>query len=319
MKQSEFKKFAEKHQIGYKEERFGSTCDKFYKHKENGKLILDKSRPIRYYLTDTNGKEGENYYKDKDFDILQAVYNRFPDGFYYKRDSNMLRSEHIPFNLFVPLIKNKDFCKQIFNEILNNVILSIDSIKIEYAPSPKENYLNDGTSFDTYIEYTHIDNSMGIICIEVKYTEREYPLVKFEKDKKTGERKLTKAWQDIEDYKNKKGIYYDVTKKRKLYKDDYLISLVEDKFRQIWRNHLLAESILLNDNVKHAYSLIFYPKDNSHFEEVGKEYVNMLVDDKKSTFGLVTYESFIDICRKFQPNKDYEDWINYLQNRYIIK
>ncbi len=88
----------------------------------------------------------------------------------------MLTSEHIPFNFFVPLYQNNDFCKIVFSELLEVNIHSIDKIEIEYAPKPKENYLNDGTSFDTYIEYTSSDNSKGIIGIEVKYTENEYKL-----------------------------------------------------------------------------------------------------------------------------------------------
>jgi len=320
MEHSEFKKAAEKRQIEYKEKYFGTTCDKFYKHKENGKLISDKSKPIRYYLTDKDGKAGKNYYNQE---VFEAVLDRFQHIFDYKRDSNMLRSEHIPFNLFIPLKKDLEFCKRVFNEILGGEIINkIEKILIEHAPSPKENYLNDRTSFDAYIEYTHTDKSKGIIGIEVKYTEKEYPLVKFEKDKETGERKITKAWQDVEDFKNKKedSIYLNVTTACKLYKEEHFMNLVENKYRQIWRNHLLAESILLvdKDEFKHAHSLIFYPKCNEHFAEAGEQYAEMLVDNKDSKFGVVTFENFIEKCRKHCPNNEFKNWIDYLQERYIV-
>ena len=220
------------------------------------------------------------------------------------RDSNMLRSEHIPFNLFIPFKKNLIFCRQVFNEILGN-IKSINEIEIEYAPAPKENYLNDRTSFDAYIEYTHTDNSKGIIAIEVKYTEKEYPLEKGSKQEK-----------DIND---EKGRYYSVTKDCGIYKPNVIDKLKTDLFRQIWRNHLLAESILCNkEEFKHAHSLIFYPKDNEHFTYTGKEYSEMLIDNKDNKFRLVTYENFIEICKKYCPDNEFRNWIDYLRERYII-
>ena len=292
MEHAQFLKEAARHQTEFKEK----NISKEYKN-------FDSYPNVKYWLTDEDGKEGKIYYKG--FDILKAVRGRYPN-FYDNRDSNMLRSEHIPFNLFIPFRNNLDFCRQVFNEILDNCIKSIDKIKIEYAPTPKEDYLDDRTSFDAYIEYTHTDNSRGIIAIEVKYTEKEYPLEKGSKQEK-----------DIND---EKGKYYSITKECGIYKPNVIDKLKTDLFRQIWRNHLLAESILIEDKdkFKHAHSLIFYPKDNEHFTEAGKEYSKVLLDNKNNKFGLVTFENFIEKCRKYCPDNEFENWIDYLQERYII-
>ena len=118
------------------------------------------------YLTKKDGEDGKNFYEGfRIFEVVKKRYRKYNKPLY----SNMLRSEHIPFNLFVLLNVDKTLGKEIFNEFLGGVIQTIDNIEIEYAPAPKQKYLNDGTSFDTYIEYTHIDNSKGIIGIEVKY------------------------------------------------------------------------------------------------------------------------------------------------------
>ena len=122
------------------------------------------------YLTKKDGESGKNFFDG--YGIFDAVkkYRKYNKPLY----SNLLRSEHIPFNIFIPLDKDRNYCKNVISDILNSRILSIDKIDIEYAPKPKEKYLNDGTSFDAYIEYTNSDGTKGMIGIEVKYTEREY-------------------------------------------------------------------------------------------------------------------------------------------------
>lgn len=314
MKHIEFKNAARRHQIEHREQKIKSVDYNKY----------------QTWLTDEDAKSGKNFFNG--LGIFDEAKKYRPIYFSYPLSrgrvnlfSDMLRSEHIPFNLFVPFKQNLEFCKQVFNEILGNCVQSIDNITIEYAPkiTEEKKYLNDRTSFDTYIEYTHTDNLKGIIAIEVKYTEKEYPLLKYQKNKETGEKELTKSWTDVENFKNKdeNSIYLNVTKACKLYKEEEFMHLVEDKFRQIWRNHLLVESILIEDKdeFKHAYSLIFYPKGNEHFTEIGKEYSEMLADNKKDKFGLVTFENFIKICRSCKPNSEFEKWIDYLQERYIVK
>jgi hypothetical protein len=217
----------------------------------------------------------------------------------------MLRSEHIPFNLFIPFDLNKTFCKNVFNEFFTGVIQTIERIEIEFAPKPREKYLNDGTSFDTYIEYSKSDNSKGIIGIEVKYTEKEYGL-----------EENSKQERNIIDKTSK---YYKVSELSKVYKPEAIYVLSNDKFRQVWRNHLLGESILLSDSDKFKYftSLILFPKDNSHFIKTSKEYVDLLANNYDKFLPL-TYEDFFAACIKHCPDENYKKWLEYLTTRYIV-
>ena len=253
------------------------------------------------YLTRVDGEQGKNFYDG--FGIFDAVkkYRKYNKPLY----SNMLRSEHIPFNFFIPLYQDSDFCKIVFSEFLRVNIHSIDKIEIEYAPKPKENYLNDGTSFDTYIEYTRSDNSKGIIGIEVKYTEKEYKLEANSKQEK-----------DINDKSSK---YFSVTNDCRLYKPNAIKILPTDKFRQVWRNHILGESILLSDSDKFKYftSLTIFPKDNTHFIKTSKEYIDLLTNNKNKFLPL-TYEDFFAVLRKHCPDNNYKKWIDYLTTRYIV-
>ena len=253
------------------------------------------------YLTKEDGENGKNFYDG--YGIFDAVkkYRKYNKSLY----SNLLRSEHIPFNIFVPLDKDRIFCKNVISEILKSEIVSIDRIEIEYAPKPKEKYLNDGTSFDTYIEYTNFDDTKGMIGIEVKYTEKEY--------------KLTANSKQEKDVKDKNSPYFTVTNKCGLFKSNAIEVLPTDNFRQVWRNHILGESILLvdNDKFKHFTSLTLFPADNSHFIKASKQY-NDLLTNNDNNFIALTYEDFFSLLSKHCPDSNYKKWHDYLTTRYIV-
>ena len=255
-------------------------------------------------LTVEDGLAGKNFYNG--FNVLEAVNKRYP-GYNKGLYSDMLRSEHIPFNIFVPLDKDKKYCAKIFNKFLGGIIKTVDDIKIEYAPTitTEKKYLADRTSFDAYIEYTSNDGVKGIIGIEVKYTEHEYALKPNSKEEA--------------DIKNPNSLYNSVTDKSKLYIDGALEQLKTDLFRQIWRNHILGESILQHDNTfKHFTSLTLFPLGNTHFIDTSKKYIELLKSNNNK-FIPVTYEDFISIAKENCPNEEFKSWLEYLIARYIVK
>ena len=254
------------------------------------------------YLTREDAEAGMNFYDG--FGIFDAVRKRFPN-YNMPLYANMLRSEHIPFNLFVPLNSNKNYCKDVFNDFFQNRIISIDRIEIEHAPKPRKNYLNDSTSFDTYIEYTTYDNLKGIIGIEVKYTEREYGLKKDSTQETAIKEKTSK--------------YYKVSQQSKLFRPEAIDELTSDKYRQVWRNQLLGESILITDRNKFTYftSFTIFPQGNSHFVETSKDYIDMLTSNDLK-FIPITYEEFFSVCKKYCPDNKYREWLDYLISRYLV-
>lgn len=281
---TEFLKKARLHQSKFRAETLNLPYDKFGN-----------------YLTKEDGEKGYNFYNG--FGIYDAVqlYRGYNKPLY----SNMLRSEHIPFNLFIPFRQDLNYCKNIFNNFLNNTIQTIDRIEIEFAPPQKENYLNDGTSFDTYIEYTHADGQKGIIGIEVKYTEKEYKLVRDSKQER--------------DINNKSSKYFTVTTNSGIYKPGTTDTLITDKFRQVWRNHILGESILQHDKrFKYFTSLTIFPSGNKHFTETSEEYIKLLATNNNH-FISVTYEDFFSVAKANCEKEDYKEWLNYLIERYIVK
>lgn len=160
----------------------------------------------------------------------------------------MLRSEHIPYNIFTPMEEDLSAATSLFNEVIGGGVSRIDKIHIEFAgKSPDRNeYLKDGTSFDTFIEYTTTENAKGGIGIEVKYTENGYRIGVKEK----------------EDIENPNGTYRQVSEE-----SNYFISSLDTKsfikanhLRQIWRNHILGYSMLKKAKSKDFITYTFTPR-----------------------------------------------------------
>lgn len=187
-----FKELARRHQIKFREEILGVG----YNGYEN-------------ILKDEDAQRGLIFFDG--FKILEAADARYP---YFKLNqacfANMLRSEHIPFNFFIPLSKNLEYARAVMNRFMGGVINNITDIRIECDPDP-EKALKDKTSFDVFIEYRHASGGYGIIGIEVKYTEKEYP--------------LKRGSKEDGDINNPDSTYNVLTRKIGLYRKEFIRNL----------------------------------------------------------------------------------------------
>lgn len=219
--------------------------------------------------------------------------------------SNMLRSEHIPFNLFVPMEEDLEQAKLLFNKLVGGGIANICKIYIEFAgEADKSMYLNDRTSFDAYIKYTDDNNQTGAIGIEVKYTENSYPIG--EKEKK--------------DINNPNSLYRQMTLKSSYFRPDLEVStfLKAHHLRQIWRNHLLGYSMIDRGDIQRFHHIHLYPQGNSHFHRYAiPEYESLLTPKGKESFIALTYESLFEMLGQYFTSPEQKTWIDYLYRRYL--
>lgn len=282
-KKKSFKILAKEHQIRFR--------------KEILKVGFDTHENV---FNEEAAKRGLNFYND--FDIIKAVALRYNNKYSKHLYANLLRSEHIPFNLFIPLQTDFDLVKKVFNKLVSGHIKEILEIKIECAPKPAKKYLDDKTSFDVLIKYLHQDNQLGILGIEVKYTEGAYPLKKGSKE---------------DDFvQNKKSIYWETMTKSEAFKQGYDKEIIKNDYRQIWRNQLLGERIKQVDKIKHFISITIYPKGNTHFTATLSNYQSFL--KVPNTLLGITFEDFFKTLSDEAPNPRFAKWITYLNNRYLI-
>lgn len=220
--------------------------------------------------------------------------------------SNMLRSEHIPYNIFVPMKLDCLNTANLFNEIIGGGIARISDIEIEFAgKKERSEYLSDGTSFDAYVKYEANDGRTGAIGIEVKYTEGGYRLGKTEGEaiqKTDGAYKL-KTEQS--------GYFYEGL--------DIKRFLTDNSLRQIWRNHILGYAMKSSDNIAYFHHMHLYPEGNTHFSKHAlPKYKKLLTPKGKESFIDITYEKLFGLMRKYFVTDEQIRWIDYLQNRYIV-
>lgn len=232
--------------------------------------------------------------------------------------TNVLRSEHIPYNIFFPMRHDLQRAALLFRTLTGKDVVKIENIIIEYAPSPKDEYLDDLTSFDTYVDYKDSTGARCGIGIEVKCTEQGYQIGKGEAYK-------------IHD---KNSSYYRVTRESECF--DYGGAaeevFIESNFgkhdrgndlRQLWRNHILGLSMLQHkDGIKDFLSVHLYPSFNEHFNPetstVLADYTSLLNDKGRRSFLPLTYEYLFDAMTKCGMDLLDEGWIPYLKRRYIL-
>lgn len=226
--------------------------------------------------------------------------------------TNLLRSEHIPYNIFFPMHHDMEGCRKVFNDLIGrDEIKSVDEIRIEYHPEPISNYLNDHTAFDVFIAYTGYDNKPCGIGIEVKYTEKEYPL-----------KKDSMEYSHVKDENGKTRLskeYRQVTDNSGWFKEGVEDELVSNTYRQIWRNHILGAAMIENKDISRFYSVTLYPQLNVHFSVSAMPGYKQLLSDKGfDTCIPVTYERLFDLMNKYFTLKEKDEWLKYLKDRYIL-
>jgi hypothetical protein len=291
---------AKERQIGFKRKVLGCTVDG-----EHGKFTYPN------ILSIADCANGGNFYCYDEPGTWQAMQQWVkkssgkPLAYSNSNLRNLLRSEHITFNVFYPLevLRQTEPRKlvMIVQAIVgtSTSIVEVTDIRIEYTPD--KHRLNDLTSFDAYIAYRNANGQKGALGIEVKYTEKSY---------------ASNAKQKTE-LVDENSIYNRLTTaKNSYYKDGANFELRSKKLKQPWRNHLMGIALVEQQPklLDEFYSVHFYPKENTYQQDVCAAYSSLLKDEKRHTFIPLTFESFVGICK---PVVGSQKWLEYFEKRYL--
>ena len=220
--------------------------------------------------------------------------------------ANMLRSEHVPWNIFVPMMTDLVAAAKCFKEILaHRDIKTIRNWKIEYAP----NTIQDKTAFDVYVEYETSRGETGVIGIEVKYTEEGYSV---------GNKEFAMM-------QNPESAYSLTTRNSECFINNDPLQFNNPDYIQLWRNHILGLAMLQQGMTDYFDSLTLYPSGNDHFHSfdghvgVIESYEELMTDKGKDTFHAITYEDFFNVLKEHYSSSRNRVWLDYLETRYINK
>ena len=248
-------------------------------------------------LTDADGRALLNYYDG--LSVREALRRRYPQ-YSKRRDADLLRSEHIPFNMLAPLAGRPALTRMIIKDAFEEKLEGPFELKLEWAPEPKRNYLDDMTSFDAYLQGFGDDGELVGIGVEVKCTERGYGIKESEAER----------------VRDPGSIYWTITHKAGIFTDRELRNLAEDDLRQVWRNHLLGLAMVCRGDIARFVSLTLYPSGNIHFTRVLEKYQGYLKDSSRNSVYGCTFERFIECIH---GDDDIERWKRFLKERYLFE
>ncbi len=205
--------------------------------------------------------------------------------------ANLLSSQPLAFSLFADLATDFEFAGRVLRRALPGRIAAVTKIAFEHSPGRgSAKYTADRTAFDVYIEHSTPHGGRGFIGIEVKYHEA-----------------LT------DEPARHRPRYDEVTRTMGCFKPECLDALRRKPVEQVWRDHMLAGSMLLDAAAgwKSGLYVFLYPEDNTACRDAVQRYRACLSND--GTFESMTLESMVEAIESETDAR----WIRELCARYL--
>jgi len=202
---------------------------------------------------------------------------------------DLLSSQPLCFNLFGELKRDLALARRVFQRLVPGKIASVRRIDFEHSPGRRDpRYTADKSAFDVYVEYESSAGQPGFLGIEVKYHENLCDALAAHRAR-----------------------YDEIAQGMGCFHAAGLAAVRGKPINQLWRDHMLAGSMLLADGWKHATFVVLYPADNSHAAAAVEKYRACLADP--STFDAWTLESLVAALEVECPDR----WTAELRARYL--
>ncbi|MCE9621863.1 MAG: hypothetical protein K8R99_05905 [Actinomycetia bacterium] len=272
------------HQSWWRHERLGVPwgCD-------------TRGNPYGNYLTEADALAGRNFLTEA---IHWCAKERIAAGGgveEFRCTRNLLSSQPMAFNLFSPLHHDPNLAAVLLDPLLPGGVREA-SVHIEWAP-PKELHLNDATSFDVAVRYTTRDGHAAFAGIETKLTEP-----------------FSQRTYGLNDKRTKR--YRGVASASSVWLDPTNESLAYKPWNQLWRNHLLVESIRQREpGLLGCEIVVHHPLDDRCAEAV-RDYRDFL-NDTAVTFDSFGLDQVVNTWRPLLLRSAQREWLKSFDDRYI--
>ncbi|GEP06140.1 PGN_0703 family putative restriction endonuclease [Methylobacterium oxalidis] len=215
---------------------------------------------------------------------------------YERLHRNLLSSEPLTYNLFVPLAVNLDLATAAFRQLLPTFVDRVTGIRFETSPGRHDpRYLADGTAFDAALTVITPDGEPATVFIEVKYSEGC-----------TGPAATHRPRYD------------EASREAALHRDPDAPALRSVLLEQFWRLHLLAQLAVRQGFTPRAHLLVLAPQLNRRVGIATRLYAAELTDPSGSSsstvgFTALTLETFVTALAQAGGGAE----AAYLHHRYL--
>ncbi len=237
----------------------------------------------------------ENFLTDNVRDCVrqEVVEASTSDGRLIQPDrlfANLLSSQPLCFNLFAELQTDTVLATSVFARLLPGRIGEVTAIRFEHSPGRGDlRFTGDRSAHDVFVEYTSPSGRRGFVGIEVKYHEamRDKP---------------SKPQRRRDEIADAMGIF----------RPESRAALADKPLEQMWRDHLLAGSLVLADVGFDEGTFAFvYPVRNDRCAAAVARYAETLTDG--GTFRPWTLESVVEAL---EAERD-AAWVGEVRARYL--
>jgi hypothetical protein len=238
---------------------------------------LGETRQIGSRLTMSAGRAGANFLDPAIASLVrrELIYREI--GALIDADRlfrNLLSSMPLAFNLFGPLKLDPELATRVMRLVLPGFTGTVTQVLFEHSPGRgNPAFSADYSAADALVRYRTEDGRRGYVFVEQKYTET-----------------LQETTQPIRPHLDQ------LSEQSNLFKDPHAASLRSSPCQQLWREHLLASSMIQRGNYDEGHFIVIAPRLNWHAQNGIAAYARHLKKPEagQPVFAGIFLERFIE-------------------------
>lgn len=202
---------------------------------------------------------------------------------------DLLSSQPLCFNLFGELALDHELAGRAVGRLLGKEV-KVTAVEFEHSPGRwNPRFTNDGSAFDVFVAY-EASGAPGFLGVEVKYAED------LDGDEAAHRRRYDEVAEAM-------GVFDPAASSR----------LRRRPLEQFWRDHLLACSMLLDQDsgFHEGQFVVLYPAGNTVVADAVSAYRACLLDP--ATFTSWTFETMLDVLDAVGAG----GWVSEVRERYL--
>ena len=257
----------------------------------------NSTRELGSMLDDEGDRPGANFVNAA---ALAAYEKRAGLGVEpYRARRNLLSSQPMCINIFGPMALDLDLATRALRAWLPGEVARVTDVRIEWAPEPRDEFLDDRTSFDAFVEYEDVDGQLAFLGVETKLTE---PFTS------TGGYHRRPAYRAL------------TTAPGSPWIPDSLSRLGDVTWCQLWRNHLLVQALRTigrNEYDGRGRLLVLHHELDPGCANAISGYRQLLTEQGKQDVLELTIGTSVGLLRDVARTEDEQRWAQTFHRRYV--